>query len=80
MAGGRPPKGKENRGRLTLRLPMDTIRGVKRAAKRKGLSQADYIDAAVRPALIADRIIKENANQENQSTSKSRQTRARAKT
>lgn len=58
MARGRPPKGKENRGRLTVRLPVDTIKGIKRAAKRKKISQADYIDAAVRPALIADGIIK----------------------
>jgi hypothetical protein len=54
MARGRPPKGDQNRERLTVRLPPATIRGLKRAAKRKKISQADYIDAAVRLALIAD--------------------------
>jgi predicted HicB family RNase H-like nuclease len=56
---GRPPKQKLNRGRLTVRLPVDTIAGVKRAAKRQKISQADFIDQCVRPVLIADGIIKE---------------------
>lgn len=59
MARGRPLKGTENRERLTVRLPPETIKGVKRAAKRKKISQADYIDAAVRPALIKDGLLKE---------------------
>jgi hypothetical protein len=62
MARGRPPKGKENRGRITLPLPVETIKGVRRAAKRRGQSQPDYIDDAVRPRLIADKIIKETRN------------------
>jgi uncharacterized protein (DUF1778 family) len=58
---GRPPKQSEKRGRITLRLPVDTIAGVKKAAKRQRTSQADYINAAVRPVLIAQGIIKEKA-------------------
>jgi hypothetical protein len=65
MPKGRPPKGKENHGRLTLRLPVDTINGVKRAAERQKKSQADYIDAAVRPVLIADGIIKGTTHERN---------------
>jgi hypothetical protein len=61
MPRGRPLKGEEVRGRLTLRLPPDLIAGVKRAAKRRKMSQADYIDAVVRPALIAEGFIKEKA-------------------
>jgi hypothetical protein len=58
---GRPPKQSENRGRITLRLPVDAIAGVKKAAKRQRTSQADYINDAVRPVLIAQGIIKEKA-------------------
>ena len=59
MPRGRPPKGKQNRERLTLRLPPDTIAAVKRAAKRQKKSQADVINDAVRPVLIAEGFIKE---------------------
>jgi hypothetical protein len=42
-----------------MRLPIDTIVGVKRAAKRQKKSQADFIDGVVRPVLIAEGFIKE---------------------
>jgi hypothetical protein len=45
-------------------MPVDTINGVKRAAERQRISQADYIDAAVRPALIAAGIIKQEKRNE----------------
>ena len=57
---GRPPKQKGNRGRMTVRLPVDTIAGIKRAARRQEKSQADVIDDAVRLILIAEGFIKEN--------------------
>jgi hypothetical protein len=56
---GRPPKQNENRGRLTVRLPIDLIAGIKRAAKRRMVGQADYVVEAVRPLLIAEGFIKE---------------------
>jgi len=59
MPRGKPPKGKETRGRLTVRLPPDLIAGLKRAAKRRKMSQADYLIGAVRPALIAEGFLKE---------------------
>jgi hypothetical protein len=55
---GRPPKGDQNRERLTLRLPPDLIAGIKRAAKRQKKSQADFVDAAVRAVLIAEGILR----------------------
>lgn len=61
MPRGRPPKQKLNRGRITLRLPVDTIAGVKRAAEHQEKSQADIINDAVRPILIAQGFIKEKA-------------------
>jgi hypothetical protein len=41
-----------------LRLPVETIAAVKRAAKRQKKSQADFIDGAVRLALGAAGILK----------------------
>ena len=40
-------------------MPPDTIAAVKRAAKRQKKSQADVINDAVRPVLIAEGFIKE---------------------
>jgi hypothetical protein len=57
MPRGRPLKGEEVRGRLTLRLPRDLIAGIKRAAKRQRLSQADFVDGTIRPILIAQGFI-----------------------
>ena len=42
-----------------MRLPIDTIAGIKRAAERQKKSQADYVNDVVRPALIAEGVIKE---------------------
>jgi hypothetical protein len=56
---GRPLKGEQRRGRLTLRLPPDLINAVKRAAKRQKKSQTDYLDDAVLPLLVAEGILKE---------------------
>jgi hypothetical protein len=42
-----------------MRLPIDTINGIKRAAKRQKKSQADYVNDVVRPALIAEGFIRE---------------------
>jgi hypothetical protein len=58
MPRGRPLKGEEVRGRLTLRLPPDLIVGIKRAAKRRGMSQSDYLDDVVRPVLVTAGILK----------------------
>jgi hypothetical protein len=57
MASGRLSKGKKKRTRVTLRLEDDLAKGIKRAASKKDLSQADYIDLVVRPQLIADGIV-----------------------
>jgi uncharacterized protein (DUF4415 family) len=53
------PKGTRNRERLTVRLPPDTVAAVKRSAKRQKKSQADVINDALRPALIAQGFLKE---------------------
>jgi uncharacterized protein (DUF1778 family) len=53
------PKGTKNRERLTVRLPPETVAAVKRAAKKEKKSQADVINEALRPALIAKGFIKE---------------------
>jgi hypothetical protein len=59
-------KGRHAKKRLTLRLPVDTIAGVKRAAKRQKKSQADVIDDAVRPVLIAQEFIKKPSKRNNE--------------
>ena len=56
---GRPPKQKGNRGRITLRLPVDTIADIKWVARREKKSQADVIVDAVHLILIAQGFIKE---------------------
>ena len=61
MPSGRLPKGKtplKKRVRVTFRFPKEIADGIKRAAKRKGVGQTDYMENLVRSALIADGIIK----------------------
>jgi hypothetical protein len=59
MPRGRPLKGHEPRGRFHARLPADLLAGIKRAAKRRKMSQSDYLDTVLRPVLIAEGFIKE---------------------
>ena len=57
MASGRLSKGKNVRTRVTFRLENDVVKGIKRAAAKENLSQADYIQSVIRPRLIQDGII-----------------------
>jgi hypothetical protein len=42
-----------------MRLPQDTIRGIKRIAKRRKKSQSDFVNSCVRPVLVTEGFIKE---------------------
>jgi hypothetical protein len=60
MASGRIPQGKKVRIRVTFRLEPDVAKGIKRAAAKKSLSQADYVGSVIRPVLLQEGIIKDD--------------------
>jgi uncharacterized protein (DUF1778 family) len=59
MPGGRPHKDSDyvQRIRVNFRFRPEVAKAVAKAAKRKKLSQTDYVEAAVRAALEADGLL-----------------------
>ena len=53
--GGRKPLGKK---RMTYKLMPETIERVKKCAKAAAISQSEYVEAAVRAKLEADKALK----------------------
>jgi predicted HicB family RNase H-like nuclease len=53
MPRGRPPKGADYtpRKRANYRFPPDLVEAIKRAAKRKKMSQNAFVEAAIKLAL-----------------------------
>jgi hypothetical protein len=56
---GRPPKGEKyvELVRVTYRLEPETVKALKKGARKKKLTQTEYVELAVRTLLIQDGII-----------------------